>query len=145
MNKKVLILIMVIAGIAGFGIGTFLFSKGHDETADIEAAYSMTSDEAVQAFLDDEHASSTKYIDQVIQISGPVYDIEKTNGEITGIKITTDELYVVSCTFQNPQKPELITKENITVKGVCSGFNGDIDSMLPGGVVELKRATIVTN
>lgn len=139
--KKLIPILLLVAAI-GFGIGTYLFSKGHDETAEMEAAFSMTSDEAVQAFLDDETAARAKFNDQIIEISGPVFDIEKTDGKVTGVKISTDELYVVSCTFQNPMEADQIN-DNIAVKGVCSGFNGDAESMMPGGVVELKRASIV--
>lgn len=139
---KKLIPILILAAAIGFGIGTYLFSKGHDETADIEAAFSMTADNAVQEFLDDQTASAAKYIDQVIEISGPVMDIEKTDGKVTGVKISSDDMYVVSCTFQNPMEASEIS-DNITVKGVCSGFNGDAESMMPGGVLELKRASIV--
>jgi hypothetical protein len=119
-----------------------LFSKGHDETADIEAAFSMTADNAVQEFLDDQTASAAKYIDQVIEISGPVMDIEKTDGKITAVKISSDDMYVVSCSFQNPLETAELA-DNITVKGVCSGFNGDAESMMPGGVLELKRAILI--
>lgn len=139
---KKLIPILILTAAIGFGIGYYLFSKEHDETADMESAFSMTADDAVQEFLDDEAATTAKYIDQIIEISGPVYDIEKTDGKITGVKISSDELYVVSCTFQNPLK-ETELSDNIKVKGVCSGFNGDSESMLPGGVVELKRGSIV--
>jgi uroporphyrinogen-III decarboxylase len=139
---KKLIPILILTAAIGFGIGTYLFSKGHDETADIEAAFSMTADNAVQEFLDDQTASAAKYIDQVIEISGPVMDIEKTDGKVTGVKISSDDMYVVSCTFQNPMEVSEIAG-NITVKGVCSGFNGDAESMMPGGVLELKRASIV--
>ncbi|MDP4662853.1 MAG: OB-fold putative lipoprotein [Salibacteraceae bacterium] len=139
---KKLIPILILTAAIGFGIGTYLFSKGHDETADIEAAFSLTADNAVQEFLDDQTASAAKYIDQVIEISGPVMDIEKTDGKVTGVKISSDDMYVVSCTFQNPMEASEIAG-NITVKGVCSGFNGDAESMMPGGVLELKRASIV--
>jgi hypothetical protein len=139
---KKLIPILILTAAIGFGIGTYLFSKGHDETADIEAAFSLTADNAVQEFLDDQTASAAKYIDQVIEISGPVMDIEKTDGKITAVKISSDDMYVVSCSFQNPLETAELA-DNITVKGVCSGFNGDAESMMPGGVLELKRAILI--
>lgn len=139
---KKLIPILVLAAAIGFGVGTYLFSKGHDDTADEAAAFSMTADNIVQEFLDDETGSNAKFIDQVVEISGPVFDIEKTDGKVTGIKISSDESYVVSCSFQEPIESSEIT-DQIKVKGVCSGFNGDAESMLPGGVVELKRSVIV--
>ncbi len=140
---KKLIPILILTAAIGFGIGTYLFSKGHDETADIEAVFSMTADNAVQEFLDDQTASAAKYIDQVIEISGPVMgEPEKTDGKITAVKISSDDMYVVSCSFQNPLETAELA-DNITVKGVCSGFNGDAESMMPGGVLELKRAILI--
>ena len=91
---------------------------------------------AVQLFLDDEQAARTKYVDQVIEVSGPVMEVNKTDGKITGVKISSDEFYIVNCSFQEPV--ESLSQSEITIKGVCSGFLGDSESMLPGGTLELK-------
>ena len=114
---------------------------GHDTTADMEAAYSTDVDAMVQEFLDDEQAAGTKYIDQVVQISGPVFEINKIEGKISGVKISNDEFAIVNCTFQ--EAPESMPEGEITIKGICSGFMGDSESMLPGGTVEMNRAVIV--
>lgn len=120
-----------------------LSACGHSETADQDAAYTLTVDEAVNAFLDDEAAANQKYNDLIIQVSGPVMELNKENGMITGVKLSNDDFNIVNCTFQNPMESGSIEAKSVTVKGVCSGFNGDASSMLPGGTVELKRATIV--
>ena len=117
--------------------------KGHDETADIDAAFKLTCDNVVQEFLDDETGATAKYVDQILEINGPVLEIEKSEGKTTGMKISMDELYVVNVTLQEPFDGELDQSSEIVVKGVCSGFIGDPESMLPGGVVELKRGSII--
>lgn len=139
---KKLIPILVLAAAIGFGIGTYFFRKGHDNTADEVAAFSMTADNIVQAFLDDETGSTEKFKDKVIEISGPVLDIVKENSKVISIKISSDELYVVNCTFQEPLDAENIAS-NIKVKGVFSGFKNDSDMMLPNGTLELARTVIV--
>lgn len=140
MKKKVIFGVLVVIA-AGVGTALYMSQKGHAETADEEAAFSMTSDAIVQEFLDEEQAARTKYVDKVIEVSGPVFEINKADGQITGVKLSSDEFYIVNCTFQNPM--DELTGENIKVKGVCSGFLGDSESMLPGGTVELKRSAIV--
>jgi hypothetical protein len=114
---------------------------GHETTADMDAAFTTNSDEIVQEFLDDEKAAGAKYIDQVVQISGQVFEINKIEGKVSGVKISSDEFAIVNCTFQNA--PEVMPEGEITIKGICSGFMGDSESMLPGGTVEMNRAVLV--
>ncbi|NQV52932.1 MAG: hypothetical protein HQ500_07100 [Flavobacteriales bacterium] len=124
--------------------GLLLFAScGHDDTSNEEAAYTLTVEEVVNAFLEDEGASNLKYNDLIIEVSGPVMEVIKENGMITGLKLSNDEFNIVNCTFQNPVEPARAEGGSVTVKGICSGFLGDASSMLPGGTVELKRAAIV--
>jgi len=120
-----------------------LLSCGHAETADEEAAFVVSGDEIVQSFLDNEQESGAKYIDQIIQVTGPIMELSKENGQVTSVMISSDEYNIVSCTFQNPVDLDEISGDQITVKGVCSGFLGDASSMIPGGTVELKRSSLV--
>ena len=120
-----------------------LFSCGHAETADEEAVFVVSGDEIVQSFLDNEQESGAKYIDQIIQVTGPIMELSKENGQVTSVMISSDEYNIVSCTFQNPVDLDEISGDQITVKGVCSGFLGDASSMIPGGTVELKRSALV--
>ena len=120
-----------------------LLSCGHAETADEEAAFVVSGDEIVQSFLDNEQESGAKYIDQIIQVTGPIMELSKENGQVTSVMISSDEYNIVSCTFQNPVYLDEISGDQITVKGVCSGFLGDASSMIPGGTVELKRSSLV--
>ncbi|GAB5539676.1 MAG: hypothetical protein Salg2KO_17790 [Salibacteraceae bacterium] len=83
MKKKLIILGALF--IVGVGIGYYLSQMGHDETADMEASYIVTSDAIVQEFLDDEEGALKKYVDQVIEVSGPIYELNKANGEIIGV------------------------------------------------------------
>ena len=123
-------------------IGVLLLAScGHETTADMDPKFTTESEVIVQEFLDDEKSASAKYIDQVVQISGPVFEINKVEGEISGVKISSDEFAIVNCTFQ--EIPELMPEGDITIKGICSGFMGDSESMLPGGTVEMNRAVIV--
>lgn len=116
-------------------------SCGHDSTADMEPAFVVNTNEIVDEFLNDEAAAQAKYVDQVIQVSGPVFEVNKMDGKIIGVKISPDEFAIVNGTFQ--EAPESIPEGEITIKGVCSGFMGDAESMLPGGTLEMNRAVIV--
>lgn len=139
--KKIL-LALVLIGCAGAAIGYYMFQKEHDSTADIMAAHSVSVDGIIADFLADEPGASTKYIEQVIEVSGPVLEVIKVDGKVAGVKLGSDEFNLVNCSFQDTT--ELADMPStLVVKGVCSGFMGDAESMLPGGTVELKRAVIV--
>ena len=98
-----------------------LASCGHDQTADEAPAFQLSSDEIVNDFLDDEAGANAKYNDQVVQISGPVMELSKENGQVLGVKLSSDEFNIVNCTFQHPIDAGAITRNEITVKGktVC--------------------------
>lgn len=114
---------------------------GHSETADMEPEHTATVDAIVQEFLDNEEEAKAKYVDKVVAISGPVFEVDKTDGKITAVKLSSDEFAIASFTLQ--EGVEDISDEEVTIKGVCSGFMGDTESMLPGGTVELKRGAII--
>lgn len=141
--KKTLAFGALTAIIIGIVVAYQVGFRDHDETADMEAAHKLNCEEIVQEFLDDETASTAKFVDQVVEINGPVLEIERTNQQITSMKISMDELYVVNVTLQNPFEGSLEENAEVVVKGICSGFIGDPESMLPGGVVEIKRGTII--
>lgn len=124
-------------------ISMLLLSCGHDETADIKPDFTLSADEIVGEFLDDAQAANAKFNDKVVQVNGAIMELNKTDGKITGVKISSDEFNIVNCTFQEPIDPQFLPENVITVKGVCSGFLGDSESMLPGGTVELKRSSLV--
>jgi hypothetical protein len=123
---------------------TMLASCGHQETADESAAFTVTADAIVAEFLDNAEAANAKYNDQIIEVTGPVMELSKENGMITAIKLSSDEFNIVNATFQHPIEADQVPSSGeLTVKGVCSGFLGDSESMLPGGTVELKRSALV--
>lgn len=128
-----------------FLTAAILSSCGHDDTADETPAFTMSSDEVVAAFLDNQEAATNKYVDQIIQISGPIMELQKENGNVVGVKLSSDEFNIVNVSLQYPTTADEIPESDgiVTIKGVCSGFLGDSESMLPGGTVELKRATFV--
>jgi len=142
MKKTIILVLIALVGI-GVGVGYKMATKEHDSTADLEAFHTATCDEIVQEFLDDEAASTAKYADKVIEVSGPIYEMDKTDGKVTSLKLSTDEFNIVSATFQSPLDVTQVSGDMVSVKGVCSGFNGDSESMLPGGTLELKRCTLV--
>jgi hypothetical protein len=110
-----------------------------DESAD----FVMSGDAIVGEFLADEQAANAKYNDHIIEVTGPVMELVKENGMITAVKVSSDEFNIVNCTLQHPADAASLSEGDITIKGVCSGFLGDAESMLPGGTVELKRSVIV--
>lgn len=142
--KKTIIIVAVL-GIAIAGAVAFYMSqKGHEETADIKAAFTITTTAVIEEFVADEAAATAKFQDQIIEVSGPLMELQKESGKVVGIKIGDDDLSVVSCTLQEPMDASALTMAEgatVTVKGVCSGFNSS--DMLPGGDVELKRGSII--
>ncbi len=142
--KKALIAI-VLLGLIAAGVGFYMFNKEHDETADMKAAFSMTTTAVIDEFVEDEAAATTKFNDQIIEVSGPLMELMKENGMVVGLKLGEDDLSVVNCSMQNPIDPaelNIAEGQSVKIKGVCSGFNSS--DMLPGGDVELKRCTLVT-
>jgi len=106
-------------------------------------AYTISGAEIIKAFSADEKAANSKYLDKVIAINGTVKSVDKDEqSSITVILSDAGSMSSVRCSvdsIHNEQADNLVSGSQVTVKGVCTGFNAD---ELLGSDVILNRCSI---
>jgi uncharacterized protein YxeA len=138
--KKILLLLLFVAAIAA-GIGYYLWNKPHRTAADEKPFVTLTSSELLTEFATNESATTEKYRDKVIQISGELIKAAAdSSGNVQVVLEAGDEMNTVSVTLMNGATvPTETPGTMIEVKGICNGFLNDIF-----GEVQLNQGVVVT-
>jgi len=125
-----LLILVVILGVVGGLIGLYMYNKKSPDLSKAKADFTLNITELVSEFNQDETSASAKYIDKIVEVTGPMSAIEVT-GETTMNVTLADEgqMSGVICSFQdiaNPVSVGINKGETITVRGICSGMLMDV-------------------
>jgi hypothetical protein len=139
--KKILLLLLFVAAIAA-GIGYYLWNKPHRTAADEKPFVTLTSSALLTEFATNESATTEKYRDKVIQISGALIKAAAdSSGNVQVVLEAGDEMNTVSVTLMNGATvPTETPGTMIEVKGICNGFLPDD---LLGSEVLLNQGVVV--
>lgn len=111
------------------GWSIYLYNKPHSNTAGLEADFRISAADLYAAFQKDEAASNKKFMGKVIEVNGPVAEIDTGSGN-TNILISASATGGINCSFSNAGfvEAESPKKGNIiTIKGRCTGFLMDVN------------------
>ena len=123
MRKLLIFLLMAV--IAGIGIGYYFYSKPVPSLVDEPAVAVLTADELCSDYEEDETAANTSYLDKVVEVSGTVSTItQDTSGTVLMLG-TESGFYSVSCKLEPGIDPLPGTKEGsqVRLKGMVNGLN----------------------
>lgn len=133
--------LIIIAGLSWYAYNEY--NRKRKDTAALNADFSLSSKDLLQAFISNEQNANKKYLDKVIAVTGNVKSVDKdSEGTNTIIIGEPGELLAVRCTLDSTHNDEAVriaAQKTITVKGICTGFNSD--EMLGSDVI-LSRCTI---
>jgi len=90
--------------------------------------YVLSSTLLVTAFEINETSASTKYINKIIQVTGIISLVEKSDNNSINVTLASgSDISSVICTFPAVSDPgKFIKGEEITLRGECSGFLMDV-------------------
>ena len=117
---------LLVAALAGTMI--YLYNKPHRNVV-TETGIPISARELYSKFTNNEMQANTAYLNKVLQVSGQVLEVKNntTAGRVVVLN-TGDPLFGIACTITRlktaarPVKPG----ENITVKGICTGYLSDV-------------------
>ena len=129
MNKKRIIITILILGIIGAFIAYKMYNKPHIDVADTKSDVVLTADKIQSDFSTNENEANKKYLEKIIEVSGEISEIiiEKEKGIIT-LK-TNDDFGSVLCHLsdESTQKINTLSKgKTIALKGICTGYLMDV-------------------
>ncbi len=119
--------ILFIVGIIGF----FYLKNMEDVNLQKETAvHSIDAIKFFNTYEKNEEKSNTKYMDQIVDISGKVSEISVDRNEAKVIYMRADDaMFGVMCTFKKNQTEKLDkykVGDPITVRGICVGKTLDV-------------------
>ena len=125
---KIALAIVFVLAVAGIGTALYLYNLKPKDLLNVKPDYVITSTDLLKAFEADEVASSAKYINKVVEVSGEIIGIEGVEKKSWNISLQTgSDLSKVICTFPVVADPEIFNLgREITVRGECSGFLMDV-------------------
>ena len=125
-----LLILVVALGAIGLLIGLYMFNKKDPNLSKVKPDYVLDVSSLVNDFSQDENAATTKYVDKVLEVTGPVLAIEPTGDSTLNVTLSAEnQMSSVICSFKNIPDPSSLNIQegvNITVRGVCSGMLMDI-------------------
>lgn len=129
MNRKKIIIIILILGIIGAFIGYQIYNKPHIDVAETSADISISANEILNKFSGDETTANAKYLGKIVAITGVLSEIkiEKEKGIIT-LK-TNDDFGSILChlSAESTKKIDVLrVGQTYTVKGICTGYLMDV-------------------
>ena len=113
----------MFSGIIALG---YIFRGTENSVESEKATYHLSADELFTAFDGNESTANEKYLGKVIEVTGKVREIEKTeNGQLMLLLDCNSPMGGVRCTFETKQDKvsKQVTKGALySIKGKCSGF-----------------------
>ena len=128
MIKKILLVLIVLA-LLGSYIGYKMYNKPHQDVSAAPAEVTLTADELLNAFKENEIEAGTKFINKVIEVSGNIADAKNESNQIIIQIGTADVMSNIICNLDSTQtsnRKEYKIGDSIRVKGICSGYLSDV-------------------
>lgn len=122
--KKLLIAILAIIVLAG-GVYCIVMNKPHKDVT-TEHSIEIAAAQLFAEYTANEQIANSKYLNKAIEVSGTIATIDENQDKQKFIVLQTDDaLNGVMCTMRSNEF-SVKAGDNISVKGFCSGFVGDV-------------------
>lgn len=140
--KNFLIVIAVVFVAVGIGV-YFIFTERFDDTSIKTAAYTLSADDLIKEFQQNDSAANKKYAEKIILVNGKIAETEAADTTIN-IKMM-DSLtgsYIIFAFQEQHIKEAKQLKEGdmVSIKGSCSG--GTFSKILETEYITFKRCAI---
>ena len=136
-NKRLTIAILIVAIMAaGSYYAYHLYNKPVQSLEKKKADLKLTAQKLVEDYVGNEQAADSLYLGKVIEVQGTVSGI-LASSEDTKIHLDSgNPMAMVICTIEKGKEiGNAKTGDQVTIKGLCSGFLGD---------VHIEQANVVT-
>ncbi len=140
--KKILIAVVVLV-LAGAFAAWYIFTDKFADTADREAAYTVTAMDLIKEFRQNDSLANKKYTEKIVTVSGIVSEVAMAD-TIANIKFTDENTgdYIIFAFQQQHLADAKNLKEGqqVSIKGSCSG--GTYSEILDLNYISFKRSAI---
>jgi len=105
------------------------YNKPHRDIRTSKADLTLNAEYFLKQFLEDEDAASKKYVDNIIQLNGKIFEISTQDGNsVITLKNEHSDAGIICQLVPEDNRNALKLKKghNVTIKGVCNGFLLDV-------------------
>ncbi|MEM6316948.1 MAG: hypothetical protein AAF960_04720 [Bacteroidota bacterium] len=124
MNKPLKYSLMAIATLVVIGgiATTFIFNAPKMTVENKSVDFQLSATELYQEYNENESVADQKYIDQVIEVSGTIFELSTDQQGATVVLLATgDSGAGVLCTLVADAAFDKKVGDSVTLKGVCTG------------------------
>jgi hypothetical protein len=123
-RKALLLTLFVIFFLAGVVVFLRTWYMPH-RNVQSEKGIAVTADAIFTAYSTDEAKANATYLNKAVEVSGTVASVTKNQDGKTVVMLkTADPMFGVQCTLAGEATAQ--PGEQVTVKGVCTGFLADV-------------------
>jgi hypothetical protein len=124
---KIILFILVALALIGGGVGFYLYNKPVESLARKKADVTVTADQLISEYEQDEKAADQKYLGKVVEVTGKITDVTEEQGTQKVSLETANPLSAVICEMEG-KMPVTDSKsgDQVTIKGMCSGYLNDV-------------------
>ena len=115
--------------IIGLIASLYYYNKPHVNVEKSNAIYSLTAQNLIKEYQENEKNTNEKYTERVIQIEGNIYEISTLRGNtVVTLKDSVSEPSIICHMQAEDNKRVLSLKKGsrVTLKGVCTGYLLDV-------------------
>lgn len=140
--KKIFIITLIVLIAGGIGI-YFIFTEKFEDTGTQKAAFTITADELMREFQQNDSAANKKYAEKIILVNGTISETEAadTTINIKMIDSLTGSYIIFAFQEQHLQEAKQLKEgDMVSIKGSCSG--GTYSKILETEYITFKRCAI---
>ncbi len=127
---KKIVLIGLACLLLGSTVGVYMYNKPHQDIQGAKADYHMPAATLFEAFAADESAANAKYLDKVVEVTGKVISVSKTDDGLPSLTLDGgSDMFGVICQMDKfSEHGELGFKEGeeVILRGICTGMLMDV-------------------
>ncbi|MCK0160518.1 OB-fold putative lipoprotein [Allomuricauda sp. F6463D] len=127
-NKIILVLVAVLIVLGGY-IALRMYNKPHVNVAESDPDLVLLSQTLLEDFESDEISANTKYLEQIIQVTGKIQKLGTANGNGTITLNNGDSMGSIICHLSGTENKKMVSLregQEIMVKGICTGYLMDV-------------------
>lgn len=106
-----------------------IYNKPHTDVRNVKSDIITNVENLLAEYEQDEALANKKYTDQIIQVNGTIFEISNLRGNMVITLKNPKSKSSIICHFlpEDYDKSLILEKgQNVTIKGVCTGFLLDV-------------------
>lgn len=130
MNKKTLLILLALLGLMALILGLYMYNKPLEDLGSATVAESLEATALYQAFEADEATANQRFLGKIVQVSGTVLDIGRTDPQSVSITLEAGGLLGGVLCIIDPAHADITSKWSpgmqVSLKGECTGMLNDV-------------------